>query len=101
VTTANRLPAEPNVPTLAESGVAGYDVPIWHGLIGPRGMPRAAVERVNSEVNRMLQARETVELLQSDGVSPAGGSPEQFREQIRKEVELWRKAVADIGVKIQ
>lgn len=101
VTTRNRLPAEPNVPTLAESGVAGYDVPIWHGLIGPRGMPRAAVERVNGEVNRMLQASETVQLLQSDGVSPAGGSPEAFHDRIRKEVQLWRKAVADTGVKVQ
>jgi tripartite-type tricarboxylate transporter receptor subunit TctC len=101
VTTASRLAAEPNVPTLAESGVPGYDVPIWHGLIGPKGMPRAAVERVNGEINRMMQAKETVDLLQSDGVSPAGGSPEAFRERIRKEVELWRKAVADTGVKIQ
>jgi len=101
VTTANRLPAEPNVPTLAESGVPGYDVPIWHGLIGPKGVPRPALERINGEVNKILQSRETVELLQTDGVSPAGGSPEAFREQIRKEVELWRKAVADTGVKIQ
>ena len=101
VTTANRLPAEPDVPALAEAGVKGYDVPIWHGLIAPKGVPQAAVARVNGEVNRMLQAKETADLLQSDGVSPAGGSPEQFREQIRKEVELWRKAVADIGVKIQ
>lgn len=101
VTTASRLPAEPNVPTLAESGVAGYDVPIWHGLIGPKGMPRPAVERINSEVNRMLQSKETVDLLQSDGVSPAGGSPEAFHDRIRKEVQLWRKAVADTGVKVQ
>jgi tripartite-type tricarboxylate transporter receptor subunit TctC len=101
VTTASRLAAEPNVPTLAESGVPGYDVPIWHGLIGPKGMPRAAVERVNGEINKMMQAKETVDLLQSDGVSPAGGSPEAFRDRIRNEVQLWRKAVADTGVKIQ
>ena len=55
VTTANRLPAEPDVPTLAEAGVKGYDVPIWHGLIAPKGVPQAAVARVNEEVNRMLQ----------------------------------------------
>jgi tripartite-type tricarboxylate transporter receptor subunit TctC len=101
VTTANRLAAEPNVPTLAESGVKGFDVPLWHGLIAPKGMPRAAVDRMNAEVNKLLKAKETAEQLQTDGVSPAGGTPEAFREQIRKEVELWRKAVADIGVKIQ
>ena len=101
VTTANRLPAEPDVPTLAEAGVKGYDVPIWHGLIAPKGMPRVAVERMNAEVNKLLKVKEAAEQLQTDGVSPAGGSPERFRDQIRKEVELWRKAVADIGVKIQ
>jgi len=101
VTTANRLPAEPNVPTLAESGVPGYDVPIWHGLIGPKGMPRAAVDRINSEVNKLLRVKETAEQLQTDGVAPAGGTPERFGEQIRKEVALWKKAVADIGVKVE
>ena len=79
----------------------GYDVPIWHGLIAPKGMPRAAVERMNAEVNKLLKVKEAADQLQTDGVSPAGGTPEAFREQIRKEVELWRKAVADIGVKIQ
>jgi tripartite-type tricarboxylate transporter receptor subunit TctC len=101
VTTATRLAAEPAIPTLAESGVKGYDVPIWHGLIGPKGMPRAAVERVNAEVNKMLQSKETAELLQGDGVAPKGGTPEAFREQIRAEIELWKKTVAATGVKVQ
>ena len=101
VTTANRLPAEPNVPTLAESGVKGYDVPIWHGLIAPKGMPRVAVEKMNAEVNKLLKAKDTAEQLQTDGVSPAGGTPEAFRDQIRKEVDLWKKAVAATGVKAE
>jgi tripartite-type tricarboxylate transporter receptor subunit TctC len=101
VTTAYRLPAEPNVPTLAESGVKGYDVALWHGLIAPKGMPKVAVDKMNAEVNKMLKAKETAEQLQTDGVEPKGGTPQAFREQIRKEVELWKKTVAATGVKVQ
>ena len=101
VTTANRLPAEPNVPTLAESGVKGYDVPIWHGLIAPKGMPRVAVDKMNSEVNKLLESKDTAAQLQTDGVSPKGGTPEAFRDQIRKEIDLWKKTVAATGVKAE
>ncbi len=101
VTTAQRLAAEPGVPTIAESGVPGYDVPLWHGLIGPKGLPRPIVERINTEVVRILQLKETGDKLQTDGVSPAGGTPEQFRERIQKEIALWRKVVADTGVKVE
>jgi tripartite-type tricarboxylate transporter receptor subunit TctC len=101
VTTAYRLPTEPNVPTLAESGVKGYDVALWHGLIAPKGMPKVAVDKMNAEVNKMLKAKETAEQLQTDGVEPKGGTPQAFREQIRKEVELWKKTVAATGVKVQ
>jgi len=101
VTTADRLPAEPNVPTLAESGVKGYDVALWHGLIAPKGTPRVAVEKMNAEVNKLLKVKDTAEQLQTDGVSPAGGTPEAFRDQIRKEVDLWKKTVAATGVKVE
>jgi len=101
VTTANRLPAEPNVPTLAESGVKGYDVPIWHGLIAPKGVPRVAVDKMNAEVNKLLKSKDTAEQLQTDGVSPKGGTPGAFRDQIRKEIDLWKKTVAATGVKAE
>jgi tripartite-type tricarboxylate transporter receptor subunit TctC len=101
VTTAKRLPAEPNVPTIAESGVAGFDVALWHGLIGPKGLPQPVVERINSEVNKILHIKETAEQLQTDGVAPAGGSAQQFQAQIKKEIDLWRKVVATTGVKVQ
>jgi len=101
VTTAARLPSEPEIPTLAESGVKGYDVPIWHGLIGPKGLPRAVVEKVNAEANKLLKAKETAEQLQTDGVSPAGGSAEAFRRRIEAEITLWRKVVASTGIKAE
>ena len=101
VTTAKRIPALPNVPSVAESGVPGYDVTLWHGLIGPKGLPRLIVDRLNGEVTKALKLKETAEQLQSDGVAPAGGSPEQFLAQIRKEIEVWRKVAADAHVKVE
>jgi tripartite-type tricarboxylate transporter receptor subunit TctC len=101
VSTAKRIPALPDVPTVAESGVPGYDVVLWHGLIGPKGLPRPIVERLNSEVTKALKLKETADQLQNDGVSPAGGSPEQFRAQIEKEIKVWRKVAADAGVKAE
>jgi tripartite-type tricarboxylate transporter receptor subunit TctC len=101
VTTAKRLPAEPEVPTLAESGVPGFDVALWHGLIGPKNLPRPVVERINGEVNKMLKIKETAAQLETDGVAPAGGSDQQFRDQIAKEIALWKDVVAKTGVKVQ
>jgi tripartite-type tricarboxylate transporter receptor subunit TctC len=101
VTTAKRIPALPNVPTVAESGLPGYEVVLWHGLIGPKGLPRPIVERVNSDVTKTLALKQTAEQLQSDGVAPAGGTPEQFLAQIRKEIEVWRKVAASAGVKAE
>ena len=101
VTTAKRIPALPEVPTVAESGLPGYEVVLWHGLIGPKGLPRAVVDRINGEVNKALTLKETADQLQNDGVAPAGGTPEQFAAQIKKEIGVWRKVVADAGVKAE
>jgi tripartite-type tricarboxylate transporter receptor subunit TctC len=99
VTTAKRIPALPDVPTVAESGVPGYDVVLWHGLIGPKGLPRAVVDRISAEATKALKLKDTGDQLQSDGVAPAGGTPEQFAAQIKKEIGIWRKVAADAGVK--
>jgi tripartite-type tricarboxylate transporter receptor subunit TctC len=101
VTTAKRIPALPDVPTVAESGLPGYDVTLWHGLIGPKGLPRPIVERINSEVTKTLKDNATAEQLKSDGVAPAGGTPEQFQAQITKEIQMWRKVAADAHVKAE
>ncbi len=101
VTSTKRIAALPNVPTVAESGVPGYEVILWHGLIGPKGLPRPIVDRLNSEVTKALKLKETAEQLQNDGVAPAGGTPEQFLAQIKKEIGIWRKVAADAGVKAE
>lgn len=101
VTTAKRIPALPEVPTVAESGVPGYDVTLWHGLIGPKGLPRPIVERISAAASNALKLKDTGEQLQNDGVAPAGGTPEQFAAQIKKEIGVWRKVAADAGVKAE
>ena len=100
VTTSERVAVEPGLPTIAESGVPGYDVPNWHGLIGPKGLPRAVVERLNGEMNRILRLKEMEDRLQSEGVAPAGGTPERLHEQVRKELEQWRGVVTRAGIRI-
>ena len=101
VTTAQRVPAVPDVPTIAESGVPEYEVVVWYGLAGPKGIPRAIVDRINGEAAKVLKSPEVGEQLQSDGLSPAGGTPEQFLARIKKEIEVWRKVVNDAGVKVE
>jgi len=101
VTTSRRIPAEPEIPTVAEAGVPGYETVLWHGLIGPKGMPKPIAERLNAEVSKVLNLKDTADQLQNDGVSPAGGRPEEFREAIRKEIETWRKVVSDAGIKAE
>ena len=101
VTTAKRLPALPNVPTVAEAGLPGYEVDLWHGLIAPKGLPRTIVDKINKAANESLTLKDTAEKLATDGVAPAGGTPEQFAATIRKEIELWKKLAADGLIKAE
>ena len=101
VTTRTRAPALPDVPTVDESGFPGFETILWHGLIGPKGMPRDIVERLHADVSAILASKEAAEHLRNDAAVPAGGSPEQFLDQIRKEIILWRKVARDSGIQAQ
>ena len=101
VTTAKRITAAPDVPTIAESGVKGYEVILWHGLIAPKGLPKPILDRVNGELNKALNTKEMTDRLAGDGVSAAGGTPEQFAALIKKDIEVWRGVVKKAGVKAE
>jgi tripartite-type tricarboxylate transporter receptor subunit TctC len=101
VTTLKRIPALPNVPTVDESGVKGYDVANWHGFIGPKALPRPVVDRINNEVNKMIKQKDMEEKLQADGVAPAGGTPEQFAQVFAREIPQWKKVAAQAQVKVE
>ena len=100
VTTPQRIAAAPQIPTIAESGVPGYEVTNWHGLIGPKGVPAPVVERVNGEFNRILRLKDIADRLEAAGVTPAGGAPADLHQQVRKELDQWRSVVQRAGVKI-
>ena len=99
VTTPQRIPALPDVATVTESGLKGYEVILWHGLIAPKGLPRPIVDRVNAELNKALKAKDMEEKLAADGVSSAGGTPEQFGSIIKRDIEVWRKVVQTANIK--
>jgi len=102
VTTRDRLATLASVPTIAESGLPAYDVPLWHGMIGPAGVSAEIVSRLVTESRRVLSLRETSEQLAQDGVAPAPeATPAQFRDRIRSEIEQWRGVVARAGVRIE
>jgi tripartite-type tricarboxylate transporter receptor subunit TctC len=101
VTSAKRMPSDPNIPTVAESGVPGYEVNQWYGIIGPRGLPAPVVARLNGEVAQVLKTKEAADHLRNEGLVPASGTPDQFRALIGKELQLWRKVVTDIGLKAE
>jgi tripartite-type tricarboxylate transporter receptor subunit TctC len=98
ITSSRRDAAAPDVPTVVESSLQGYEVVVWQGLIGPKGLPRPIVERINGEVMAWLKLRETGERLRADGVSPAGGTPEQLLARIKQEIPLWREVVREVGL---
>jgi tripartite-type tricarboxylate transporter receptor subunit TctC len=101
VSTMQRVEAFKDVPTVNESGLKGYDVILWHGLIAPKGLPRPILDRLNAELNKMLKAKDMQDRLAGDGVSAAGGTPEQFGALIKKDIETWQRVVQKAGVKAE
>lgn len=100
VSTPQRIDALPSVPTVSESGLKGYELILWHGLIGPKNLPPAIVSRVNSELNKILTNKDMQDKLAGDGVSAAGGTPEQFGSLIKRDIETWQRVVKKAGIKL-
>ncbi len=101
VTTAQRATALPEVPTIQEAGVPGYEVAGWYGVIGPAGMPQAVVARLNREINAILTVPETREQLSAQGADPRTSTPEEFAAAMARDLKKWQKVVAAAGIKPQ
>ena len=99
VTSARRSPAAPDLPTIAEAGVPGYEVDSWFGILAPAGTPREIVNKLNAEIVKILQMPDVKERLSEQGAVPVGDTPEHFAEHIRKETVKWAKVVKASGAR--
>ncbi len=95
VSSAKRNPALPDVPTVAESGVAGYDMINWYGTVVPAGTPAVAINRLNAEINKALQLPDVQQRLAGLGADPLGGSAAEFGAYIKSEIAKYTKVVVD------
>ena len=100
VTTPKRIAAAPDIPTVAESGYPGWEVTNWHGLVGPKGLSKDIVQRLNMEINVAVHSDEMKKVLSSDGLEPAGGTPEELAALLKAEVARWAQVVKRANIKI-
>lgn len=101
VTTKRRIAAAPDVPTMAEAGVPGYESIGWFGVVAPAGTPEPIIERLNKEVRSALEAPEVREKVLATGMEPLTNTPREFAAMIRDETAKWAKVIKAAGVKIQ
>jgi tripartite-type tricarboxylate transporter receptor subunit TctC len=99
--TPKRLIALPDLPTVAEAGVAGYEFQAWFGVVGPAGLPRPIVERLNQDLRRVIALPEIRDrMINQGGLEPVGSTAESFADRIPGEIELWGKLVRETGARV-
>ena len=101
VTSAARSRAAPELPTIDESGIAGFEMTAWSGVIAPAGVPAAVVARLNTEFNKALALPAVREKLIAMGLEATGGTPEQFEQHVKREVAKWADVVKRSGIKLE
>jgi tripartite-type tricarboxylate transporter receptor subunit TctC len=99
VTTAARTPFLPDLPTIAESGLPGYDVSVWYGLLAPAGTPKTIVVRLNNEAARALATPDLKERFARMGSTAASSTPEEFDAFIKRDYERWARVIKSAGIK--
>ena len=100
VTTLKRAKVAPDVPAINEAGVAGFQVENWQGIVVPAKTPRAIVDRLNREIIKVLAQPAMIDVLNAQGLDPAGNTPAQFDALIRTEIDKWRKLVQAVGIRV-
>jgi tripartite-type tricarboxylate transporter receptor subunit TctC len=101
VTSASRSPLLPDVPTVAETGLPGFDVTSWYGVFGPAALPRDIVGRLNTEIGGMAAAADVKERFARLGAEPASLAPDAFGRYVRAEIVRWSKVVKDSGAGVE
>jgi tripartite-type tricarboxylate transporter receptor subunit TctC len=100
ISSPKRTPQAPELPTIAESEVRGFSSVPWYGVLGPAGMPRPIVDKLNAEIARGVAQPDIKERFVAQGIDMQTSTPEQFGALIKSEVVKWRKVVRDAGAKV-
>lgn len=98
IATESRSSLMPDVPTVSESGVKGYESSSWHGFVVPAGTPKNVVDKLNKQINLILNQEDIKKTFNEQGVVPDGGSPQQFEAFIRKQMDIWKRVVSQSGI---
>jgi len=101
VASDKRSALAPELPTVAESGVLGFDIGSWYGLAAPAGTPKTVIDRLNAEANRALQSADVVAQFRIQGYEPVGGTPAELNDQIKTDVARWTRIIRDAGIEPQ
>ena len=101
VSTAKRSSARPDVPTLDEAGLKGFDIGTWFGVLAPAGTPKDVAQRLSAEMVKIIRSPEFRKKMDDIGAEPIGNSPEQMARQIREETDKFSKLVKDAKVVIE
>jgi tripartite-type tricarboxylate transporter receptor subunit TctC len=101
VTSVQRSPAFPQLPTVAEAGVPGYAAEAWYGLYAPAKTPPDVIDRLNKSAAKALQSDAFKKLSVNEGLAMVGGPPEELDRYVRGEEERWRKVIEEAGIKIE
>ena len=101
VASTQRLKVLPELPTITEAGVPGYESTTWFGPLAPAKTPREIVAKLNTELNRVLQQPDVLKRFTAEGIEPLGGSPEQFAAYIRAEIERWGRVVREANIRLE
>ena len=101
VSSAHRTAAVPDVPTIAEAGVAGFEASVWWGMLGPAGMPQNIVSKLNLEVGAVVREAESVKWFTLQAADPLSAPPEEFRRLIATDIARWRKVAKEAGISVQ
>ena len=99
VTTATRSRSLPELPTIAETGLPGFEATTWHGVVAPAGTPPPVIARLNGEINKIVQAPDVRERLANQGAEVIGGTPKDFADYIQREIPKWAKVIKNSGAR--
>jgi len=100
ITSAERAAVLPDLPTIAEGGVPGYEFTTWHGILAPKGTPRPIIVQLNEQIKKTLNAPDQTKLFPDRGLSVIASPPEQFAAHIDTELKKWSRVVKERGLKV-